>query len=114
MGSTASGLPYPEPTAPVREGAQAIRALAEALDPRAPKRTWSGRGGYSTNSQGGIAINLPFVAATVVATSEAGGYMWMRPGLATPATTVWLNYIDTRTGGIVANTFGIVNVAAWK
>jgi hypothetical protein len=34
MGSTVNGLPWPEPTAPVRDGAAAIRALAEALENR--------------------------------------------------------------------------------
>lgn len=33
MGTTAHGLPYPEPTDPVANGADAIRALAEAIDP---------------------------------------------------------------------------------
>src|SRR5262245_18846959 len=33
-GNTARGLPYPLPTEPVAEGAQAIRNLAEALDPK--------------------------------------------------------------------------------
>jgi hypothetical protein len=31
--ATASGLPYPSPTDPISEGADAIRALAEALEP---------------------------------------------------------------------------------
>lgn len=32
-GVTDGGLPYPDPTDPISEGADAIRALAEALDP---------------------------------------------------------------------------------
>jgi hypothetical protein len=32
MGNTTGGLPWPEPTMPVRDGAAAIRALAEATD----------------------------------------------------------------------------------
>lgn len=32
MGTTTHGLPYPEPTDPVADGAAAIKALAEALD----------------------------------------------------------------------------------
>ena len=31
MGTTPNGLPYPEPTAPVAGGADAIKALAQAL-----------------------------------------------------------------------------------
>ena len=34
MGVTAGGLPYPEPTDPVAAGADAIRALAEAIEAR--------------------------------------------------------------------------------
>lgn len=34
MGTTEGGLPYPEPTDDLRGGADAIRALAEAVDPR--------------------------------------------------------------------------------
>lgn len=34
MGTTPTGLPYPEPTDPVAQGAAAIKALAEAIDPR--------------------------------------------------------------------------------
>lgn len=33
-GATTNGLPYPSPTDPLYQGADAIRALAEALDPR--------------------------------------------------------------------------------
>jgi hypothetical protein len=33
MGTTLSGLPYPEPTDPVAQGAAAIKALATFLDP---------------------------------------------------------------------------------
>ena len=32
MGTTVGGLPYPEPTDPIAQGAAAIRALAEAID----------------------------------------------------------------------------------
>lgn len=34
MGTTTTGLPYPEPTDPVAAGADAIKALALAIDPR--------------------------------------------------------------------------------
>ena len=32
MGTTAGGLPYPEPTDPIAAGADAIKALAQAID----------------------------------------------------------------------------------
>lgn len=35
MGTTTTGLPYPENTDPVRAGAEDIKRLAEAIDPRA-------------------------------------------------------------------------------
>lgn len=34
MGTTTGGLPYPEPSDPVAEGANAIKALAQAIDPK--------------------------------------------------------------------------------
>jgi len=34
MGNTTGGLPWPEPSAPVRDGAVAIRNLAESVDTR--------------------------------------------------------------------------------
>jgi hypothetical protein len=39
-GTTPAGLPYPNPTDPVAEGASAIRALAEAIDPFADDTGW--------------------------------------------------------------------------
>lgn len=38
--TTPAGLPYPDPTDPVAEGASAIRALAEALDPGVADTGW--------------------------------------------------------------------------
>ena len=40
MGTTATGLPYPEPTDPIAGGADAIRALAEAIDLRQWSENW--------------------------------------------------------------------------
>jgi len=45
MGTTVHGLPYPEPTDPVANGAAAIRALAEAVDPTLDRATWNAAGG---------------------------------------------------------------------
>lgn len=55
MGTTAQGLPYPEPTDPVAAGADAIRALAEAIDPKLIARIWrrahtSNIGGITTGT----------------------------------------------------------------
>jgi hypothetical protein len=40
VGTTTNGLPYPESTDPIAEGATAIQALAESLDPNA-WTTWT-------------------------------------------------------------------------
>lgn len=45
MGTTTTGLPYPEPTDPVADGAAAIRALAEAIG-----STWTRQPGIVLNA----------------------------------------------------------------
>jgi hypothetical protein len=40
-GTTGGGLPYPSPTDPVAAGADAIRALAEAVDPYVADTGWA-------------------------------------------------------------------------
>ena len=63
MGTTAGGMPYPEPTDPVAQGAAAIKALAEAVD-----STPLGIVGYAqmiVNQTGiTVAVELAGVAAT--------------------------------------------------
>jgi hypothetical protein len=59
MGLTPSGLPWPEPSAPVQQGAAAIRALAEAIDPRASYKAMVVGGNYTTDAQGYFVINVP-------------------------------------------------------
>lgn len=58
MGSTAGwGLPYPEPTEPVAGGADAIRALAEAVDDVQPATYVRGyRMGLTFNASGAVAF----------------------------------------------------------
>jgi len=67
MGTTAKGLPYPEPTDPVAAGAGAIRALAEAVDVLSPRflaaaiaGTQQGLGGLATLT----ATTINFTLAT--------------------------------------------------
>jgi hypothetical protein len=60
MGTTVNGLPYPEPTAPVANGAADIRALAEAVDLKSATRiggTWK-RNAAQTISSGGVTLVL--------------------------------------------------------
>lgn len=118
MGQTAGGLPWPEPSAPVRDGALAIRQLAEVLDPRMahsdggmPIRITASSGGYTTNQFGGVAINVPF--QTVVmgqgnAQASAYGYTWNRDPAA-PAGVVWFQLCDTATKAAVPNVFSLID-----
>jgi hypothetical protein len=52
--TTPSGLPYPLPGEPVRDGAVAIRNLAEKLDPRAKIVTRGGRLDILSNAATGL------------------------------------------------------------
>ena len=113
MGNTAqAGLPWPEPTAPVRDGAAAMRALAEALDPRVPLKVFAGSGGYTTNSGGGLALTVPFQTVTFgLAWTEinAYGYGWYRASTGPPPATVWFNFVDLAARAYVPNIFAIIN-----
>ena len=61
--NTPNGFPYPAPTDPVSQGADAIRALAEALDPRAP-----------IQAMGFINISVTTSSATAAVTFPAGRF----------------------------------------
>jgi hypothetical protein len=70
MGNTAGGLPYPEPTAPVRDGAGNIKSLADKLEARGHGQRIEHRSVYATmNAAGGFGISWarPFAAAPEVA-----------------------------------------------
>lgn len=59
-GATASGLPYPLPTEPVRDGANAVKALADALEKRGlGLRFVVGQVIVTTNAAGGWGITYP-------------------------------------------------------
>lgn len=110
MGQTPQGLPWPEPTAPVRDGSAAIRALAEAVSPRTPYEVLAGSGGYATNSNGGISITTPFnnvVVGLAASQYTAAGYLWQRASGAPPG-TIWFQFIDP-SGNTVPNSFGILD-----
>ena len=66
-GTTPNGLPYPLPSEPVRDGAVAIRNLAEKLNPRAPYGQMVINQNQATDAQGYFTINAPgqYVAATI-------------------------------------------------
>ena len=72
--TTPSGLPYPNPDDPVRDGSQRIRELAEAVDARG--------GGYllisqsvvvTTNAQGDVTWTFPAAFATKPAVVVCNG-----------------------------------------
>lgn len=68
MGSTTlATLPYPEPTDPVAAGADAIKNLALALDPRVAARgvAWG---------NGAIPVTTAGVAASITVTFPAGRF----------------------------------------
>ena len=112
MGQTANGAPWPESTAPVRDGSAAIRALAEWVDPRAYLRYMANSGGYTTNSNGGISIPTPFQNVVVgVATPQisAYGYSWNRASSGAPPGVVWFNFVDVRLAAVVPNVFAIID-----
>lgn len=118
MGQTTSGLPWPEPTAPVRDGASAIRALAESLDKRLPyDQMVMGRGGYTTNGYGGIIVNVAgFTVVGLVAVTEQEGYSCTKPQGTPPVGQIWINVFSTSNGSLATNTFILFNFIAfgWK
>jgi len=67
-GTTPEGAPYPLPSEPVRDGAVAIRNLAEWVSPRTPRKTMVVNGNYVTDAQGYFSITVPgtTVAAAVL------------------------------------------------
>jgi len=73
MGTTATGLPYPEPTDPVANGAADIRALAEAIG-----TTWQRQkgleylGGYVTSG----AITMPAFGVVDAVGVSLGAAPW--------------------------------------
>lgn len=115
MGTSPNGAPWPDGTAQVRDGDNAIKALADWFDPRAPYVVAVYSGGYTTNSYGGITFNLPFqtVHAAAVAYVGTGSPIILQRSPAAPAGQAWVNAINSTNGSIVANTFIQVDVVVW-
>lgn len=60
MGTTTGGLPYPEPTDPIADGADAIRDLAEAVDLGfGSNRFVAGSTVDTTDSSGNLDVTFP-------------------------------------------------------
>jgi hypothetical protein len=111
MGTTSTGLPYPDGTAPVRDGDNAIKALADELNTRVPWKTYQTSGGYSTNAYGGIVLTVPF-ASTVLAVGSVAmeQSIGLRRSTAAPANQAWINAYNTQNGDLVVNTFLIIDI----
>jgi hypothetical protein len=111
MGTTSTGLPYPDGTAPVRDGDNAIKALADELNTRVPWKTYQTSGGYSTNAYGGIVLTVPF-ASTILAVAIAAveSPIAFRRSTAAPAGQCWINAFNTTDGTLVASTFIIMDI----
>ena len=115
MGSTAHGLPWPDPTAPVRNGSADIRALAEAIDPRIPNKTYHTYGGYSTNVTGDVAIPTPGITTNVgmIGTIESTGSYFMTKMAGPGNGVIVLRVFNSVTGAVLANGFIIMSVYTW-
>lgn len=72
-GTTGAGLPYPDPSDPVAGGADAIRALAEALDP-ATATTWNAP--HITDDD---TLGRAYFGTGSTATNQQGTYIGMSP-----------------------------------
>lgn len=66
--TTPSGLPYPNPDDPVRDGSQRIRELAEALEPRIPKGVAGAVGNYTVGPAGYCTVTFPRNVQTATCT----------------------------------------------
>lgn len=74
MGTTTHGLPWPEPTAPVRDGAAAVKALAEMVDKQHPATIRTGQVNISTDATGYFRLRFTdmMVTGIVVQLWQAG------------------------------------------
>jgi hypothetical protein len=118
MGTTPSGLPWPEGTELVRDGDNAIRALAEAVEARIwstgswPKARFMS-GAYSTGSDGRVWIATPGITSANGGTgSIAGSEKWIvRPVQYSGTNVLW--EVCTLTGALVLNTAMNFNLVVW-
>lgn len=118
MGSTSTGLPWPAGTDPVRDGDNAIKALADQLTVQMPVRLvkfWAQA--LTTNASGDISLSTPglqpngAVAITWNSNPQtAGAYMARVSGA--PANTLWFRCFNAA-GAPIANASVAFNVLAW-
>jgi hypothetical protein len=119
MGTTTSGLPWPEGTELVRDGDNAIRALAEAVEARMwgagtfPKYRFVA-GIYATGSDGRVWITIGGLPTPVGAVAQIlGDQRWIaRPYVTAPGAILFevTNGAGSATINSAAMTF---NIVAW-
>lgn len=120
MGTTSKGAPYPVGTDKVVDGDNAIKALADWINPLIAEtptgqalRAWVTSGGYTTNSQGGVAITVPFQTVIMGQANPqitSYGYSWNRASTGPPPGTVWFNLVDVTGRTFVANAFAVMDI----
>jgi hypothetical protein len=101
MGTTANGYPYPDDTASLAGGAQAIKALAQAADTRA-RITAAGRVTISVTTATTLfskAITFPAgrftVAPVVVATVEHSWWVASISAVTATGCTIYIRNVTT-------------------
>lgn len=104
MGVTDSGLPYPDDSAPVADGALAIKALAEAL----PGKGSTGQATATTSATGIVLIphDLGVIPAGGVFVQQSSNSSWIIVPRTAEHTNANLSF-TVRTiagGGVVAST----------
>lgn len=118
MGATPSGLPWPEGTDLVRDGDNAIRALAEAVE----ARMWSSgtypkfrflSGMYATGADGRVWIPIPGLTTVSGANAQIiGAEKWIaRPYQGSGASMLF--EVHTLAGATVNSIAMTFNIVAW-
>lgn len=111
---TPGGLPYPESTASLSQGANDIKALALALDARLPYKTFHSYAGYSTNATGDVSVATTGISnnAGLVATCEHpnGFYITKMSGA---NTGVVFFRVFAAGGAVLANGYIVLSLYTW-
>lgn len=105
MATTAGGLPYPLPSAPVRQGAADIKALADALELRGGGLSvQAGSAVVTLNAQGDgqFSFGVPFKAGTkpsvLLQITDPLGSFWVAPNYAAATNSTCPFRVTTQVG----------------
>jgi hypothetical protein len=123
-GLTTSGLPYPLPTEPVKDGAQAIRNLADTISARTTvsnttKQAFAyTRYSVTTNASGYVAVGRPANMTTMrgaFVKAETGNVTWRCHVTSLPNGTGGLDLVLTRTdtGAVIPTSAFLLNIMMW-